>query len=190
MPEALDARYRGRRAHTVIRSIDHGLPEDVAEPVTPNVVNEADVERIERSHGEAFASRRARLGEAAGGEDLGCSLYEIPPGKSHCPYHYHSANEEAVYVLEGEGTLRSPAGKTVISEGDYVAFLTGLDGAHRIENSADETLRYLCFSTMREPEVVTYPDSEKIGVYGMETPGSPRKLFPASAEVDYWDGES
>lgn len=158
--------------------------------MTPNQVNADDVERIERSHGEAFASRRACLGEAAGGEDLGCSLYEVPPGRSHCPFHYHGANEEALYVLEGAGTLRSTAGDADLSEGDYVAFPAGEDGAHRVVNSSEETLRYLCFSTMREPEVVIYPDSEKVGVYWGELPGSPGKLFPADADVDYWDGES
>lgn len=158
--------------------------------MTSNVVSEDDVERIERSHGEAFASRRAPLGDAAGGEDLGCSLYEILPGRSHCPYHYHGANEEALYVLDGSATLRTSAGETEIGEGDYAAFPAGEEGAHRVTNSGDGTLRYLCISTMNEPEVVSYPDSEKIGVYWSEAPGSRGKLFPADADVDYWQGES
>lgn len=158
--------------------------------MTPNVVNEDEAEWIERSHGEGFASRRACLGVAAGSENLGCSLYEIPPDRSHCPYHYHSANEEALYVLAGSGTLRSNAGEQAISEGDYVAFPVGEEGAHRITNDSDGPLRYLCFSTMREPEVVIYPDSEKVGVFWGETPDAPGKLFPAEAAVDYWEGET
>lgn len=158
--------------------------------MTPNVVNQDDVERIERSHDEAFAPRRECLGEAAGGEDLGCSRDEIPPGKSHCPLHYHGANEGALYVLDGAGTLRTTAGDAELSEGDYVAFPAGEDGAHRVVNSAEGTLRYLCFSTMREPEIVIYSDSEKVGVYWGELSGSPGKLFPADADVDYWDGET
>ena len=155
-----------------------------------NVVNEADVEWIERSHGETFASRRAYLGEAAGGEQLGCSLYEIPPGKSHCPYHYHGANEEAAYVLSGEGTLRSPEGEEALSAGDYVSFPVGEAGAHRIRNDSSDTLRYLCFSTRHEPEAVVYPDSAKLGVFWGAAPDSPSKLFPLDADVDYWEGES
>lgn len=159
--------------------------------MTPNVINEDDVEWMERSHGEAFASRRASLGVAAGSEKLGCSLYEIPPGHSHCPYHYHSANEEALYVLTGKGTLRVKENDDEdLSEGDYVAFPVGEEGAHRITNSSDETLRYLCFSTMNEPEVVMYPDSDKIGVFWGETPGAPHKIFREEADVDYWDGET
>lgn len=57
--------------------------------------------------------RRKQLGNAAGGEQLGCSLYEMPPGQESWPYHYHTANEEAMYVLAGRGTLRL-AGETFV----------------------------------------------------------------------------
>ena len=46
----------------------------------PNVVNEQDLEWGEQSHGK-FGYRRKQLGSAAGGEKLGCSLYEVPPGR-------------------------------------------------------------------------------------------------------------
>jgi uncharacterized cupin superfamily protein len=46
----------------------------------PNVVNKQDLEWGEQSHGEKFSFRRKQLGSAAGGEKLGCSLYEVPPG--------------------------------------------------------------------------------------------------------------
>lgn len=158
--------------------------------MTPDVVTEEDAEWTERSHGETFSARAARLGLAAGNESLGCTLYEVPPGRSQCPYHYHTANEEALYVLAGAGTLRTNAGDKEISDGDYVAFPIGEEGSHRITNTSDGVLRYLCFSTMRDPEVVVYPDSNKIGVWG-EAPGAPnRKLLRRDAEVDYWDGES
>lgn len=156
----------------------------------PTVITEDDVEWMDRSHGETFASRRVKLGVAAGTENLGCSLYEIPPERSHCPYHYHSANEEALYVLDGEGTLRGNSGEEDISEGDYVAFPAGEDGAHQITNSSDEPLRYLCFSTMREPDVTIYPDSDKIGVFWGEAPDAPYKIFRGDDNVDYWDGET
>ena len=72
----------------------------------PNVVGDGDLEWDEQSHGEKFGYRRKQLGSAAGGEKLGCSLYEVPPGRRAWPYHYHLANEEAIYVLEGSGILR------------------------------------------------------------------------------------
>jgi uncharacterized cupin superfamily protein len=47
----------------------------------PNVVGDQDVEWSEHSHGEKFGYRRKSLGSAAGGDKLGCSLYEVPPGR-------------------------------------------------------------------------------------------------------------
>lgn len=150
------------------------------------ISNESSAEIIERSHGETFDSRRILLGEAAGGEHLGCSLYEIPPDASHCPYHYHSANEEAAYILAGRGTLRVPDGDAEITAGDYIAFPVGERGAHQIMNTSNEPLRYLCISTMHEPEVAVYPDSEKLGVYWGEGANAPSKIFKIDDEVDYW----
>lgn len=158
--------------------------------MTPKIVTEDDVEWIERSHGENFASQRALLGAAAGNEKLGCSLYEIPPEHSHCPYHYHSPNEEALYVLKGTGTLRGKASKEEISAGEYVAFPAGEEGAHQIINTSGETLRFLCFSTMKEPDITVYPDSDKTGIFWDDTPDASDQIFQGEGDVDYWEGET
>ena len=47
----------------------------------PNVVNENELEWGEHSHGKRLGHRRKQLGSGAGGEKLGCSLYEVPPGR-------------------------------------------------------------------------------------------------------------
>src|SRR3990170_7525435 len=123
----------------------------------PNVVNEQDLEWGEQSHGK-FGYSRKQLGSAAGGEKLGCSLYEVPPGRRAWPYHYHLANEEAIYVLQGSGTLRLGEREITLSQGDYVALQVGEAGAHQIINTWEGPLRYLCFSTMIEPDAMVYPD--------------------------------
>src|SRR5438552_13716243 len=61
---------------------------------------------MDKGRGERFGVRVKRLGQAAGGSQLGTSLCELPPGARSWPFHYHLVNEEAIYVLEGEGTLR------------------------------------------------------------------------------------
>ena len=167
-------------------------------------VNESDLEWTETERGET-AFRRKRLAAAAveaptdrasegGAEDLGCSLYELPPGKRSWPYHYHVANAEAFYVLAGEGQLRAPDGKHRLATGDYVACPTGQDGAHRIVNDTDEPLRYLVLSTLNETDVTVYPDSGKIGVFAGAAPGADGErdvsgYYERDAEVDYWHGE-
>lgn len=157
-------------------------------------VNEADVETIEKTHGQEFAIERKKLAEAAGGEQLGCSLYVIPPGMKSWPYHYHTANEEAMYVLGGTGTLRGRTGETPLQAGDYLAFPVGEAYARRVINDSNESLRYLCFSTMHEPEISVYPDSGKLGAFpGASTAqlgGEPiDDCFERSDATDYWTGE-
>ena len=57
-----------------------------------NIVASVEVPVEEMGHGKKFESLRRRLGVAAGGEKLGCSLYELPPGKAAFPFHAHLAN--------------------------------------------------------------------------------------------------
>ena len=99
------------------------------------------MEWVEQSRGKKFGFRRKSLSSVTGGTKLGCSLYEVPPGKRAWPYHYHAANEEAIYILEGEGTLRMDEKEIKISKGDYITFPVG-SIAHQIINSSDITLRY------------------------------------------------
>ena len=104
-------------------------------------VNDADVDWTTTERGET-TFRRKKLAAAAGGERLGCSLYELPPGKKAWPFHYHTGNEEAIYVLAGTGRLRTPDGADPLHPGDYAVFLVGEDGGHRVSNDGDEPLRY------------------------------------------------
>jgi uncharacterized cupin superfamily protein len=140
--------------------------------------------------------RRKQLGSAAGAQKLGCSLVELPPGKRSWPYQYHAANEEAIFVLEGRGRVRIGDSETSVRAGDYVALLAGPGSAHQTFNDSDAVLRYLCLSTMIEPDVNFYPESDKIGFFAGSAPGGDRtKRFlegfvSTAACVDYWDGES
>jgi uncharacterized cupin superfamily protein len=119
----------------------------------------------------------------------------VPPGCRTWPYHYHLANEVAIYVLEGSGTLRIGGEEIQVSSGDYVTFLSRAEGAHQIVNTSDEPLCYLCFSTMAEPDVMVYPDSGKIGVFAGAAPGSPKekrslsKFLRNDADIGYYEGE-
>ena len=161
----------------------------------PNVTNEDELRWIEHSHGEKFGYKRKSLSSAAGGEKLGCSLYEVEPGRRAWPYHYHGANEEAIYLLEGSGSLRVNGEEVSISEGDYAAFPASAEGAHQLVNTSDKTLRYLCFSTMAQPDAMVYPDSGKVGVFVGAAPGGPKAkrtvsgFFRQGEEVDYYEGE-
>lgn len=158
-------------------------------------VNESDLAWSVQTRGEKYGTRRRQLGAAAGGRELGCSLVELPPGRASWPYHFHLANEEAIYVLEGAATLRLPDGELGLKAGDYVALPAGAASAHQLVNRSGAPCRYLATSTMREPDVTVYPDSGKVGVFAGAAPGGPKEqrtlnaFLPLESAVDYWAGE-
>lgn len=157
------------------------------------LVNESDLEWSELEHSQTRFERK-QLGAAAGGERLGCSLYELPSGHHAWPYHYHTGNEEAIYVLEGTGTIRLDGEMYDLEAGDYAALPADESGSHKVINNSDGALRYLCLSTMNEPDLTVYPDSGKMGVYAGSPPGGrgERSLdgyYRIDDDVDYWEGE-
>ena len=103
--------------------------------------------------------RRSRIGRHAGCEELGASLFEVPPGASTFPLHAHHANEELFIVISGSVVLRTLAGERKLNPGDVVACPRGLRGAHRLDNRSGETARVLVVSTMNAPDVNEFPDS-------------------------------
>ena len=65
---------------------------------------------------------RQRLGNAGGLADFGVNLMRLPPGNWSSQRHWHSVEDEFVYVLEGELTLIEDAGETLLRAGDCAAF--------------------------------------------------------------------
>ncbi len=158
------------------------------------VVNIDTLEWDTDEHGE-FAFSRKQIARMAGGEKLGASLYKLMPGKKAFPFHFHHANEEAIFVLEGAGSLRTNDEMKAIKKGDYVAMLIGPQHAHQVINTSDAPLIYLCFSTMQHPDVSEYPDSKKIGISAGAAPGASKERFllkgyyEKDSHVDYFTNE-
>jgi uncharacterized cupin superfamily protein len=159
-----------------------------------NVIHEDEQAWAESAQGK-FRYRRKSFSAAAGSVKLGCSLYEVPPGGSAFPYHFHCANEEAIYVLDGEGTLRLDGREINVRRGHFIALPPGQASAHRLVNSSSSPLRYLCFSTMIEPEVSIYPDSHKVGVMVGSAPGGAKEKrslaanYMLNSETSYFEDE-
>ena len=126
----------------------------------------------------------ARVGSLIGASALGLSVYDLAPGQSAFPYHYELGREEWLLVLGGRPTLRDPDGEEELAPGDLVVFLEGDEGAHKVTNNTDETVRIAMISNKEEPSVSFYPDSGKVGLW----PAG--KLFRLADEVDYFDGET
>ncbi|MFL5823841.1 MAG: cupin domain-containing protein [Solirubrobacteraceae bacterium] len=136
---------------------------------------------------DGFRAGMLRFGKQLGAERTGTSVYEIPPGQAICPYHYEYPEEEWLLVLAGNPTLRHPEGSERLEPWDVVFFPPGPAGAHGVRNETEEVVRVLMYSTVSHPAVSVYPDSDKLGVWGVDP--EDELLLPRSAGMSYFDGE-
>jgi uncharacterized cupin superfamily protein len=105
------------------------------------------------------ARRKRPLGDALGLSQFGVNLVELPPGCWSSQRHWHSHEDEFVYVLEGEFTLVSDGGEQVLGPGMAAGFLAGKADGHHLINRTDRAAVYLEVGTRRDDvDEVDYPD--------------------------------
>jgi len=156
--------------------------------VSPRVVNLYDSGEWERTEERpGWRSKDAWIGRRLGAELIGGSMYELEPGNRLWPYHTHHANEEWLLVVRGLPTLRTPEGERNLKEGDVVAFPRGDRGLHQVINHTDAPIRVLMLSTTIVPEILEYPDSDKVGANSAT--GERLFLSRRGEAVEYWEGE-
>jgi uncharacterized cupin superfamily protein len=80
------------------------------------------------------ARARQRLGDAAGLTDFGVNRLRLPPGAWSSQRHWHSAEDEFVYVLDGEVVLVTDAGEEILRAGDCAGFKAGAKDGHHFQN--------------------------------------------------------
>jgi uncharacterized cupin superfamily protein len=142
-----------------------------------------------------FSAERKRVAKVAGARKLGYSLYRVAPGGRPWAFHFHHVNEEFFYVRRGYGQLRDKEGTRDLEPGDSFACPPGPEGAHALLNTGDGLLEVFALSTMEEPEVNEYPDSQKMYVMVGSAPGGEPgeravdALFRRSDTVSYDEGE-
>ena len=153
------------------------------------MIKHAKIEQIPASHKaehegyEYFRRKFVPFGEA---KQTHVCVYEIPPGKAAYPYHFHYKTEETFYIISGTGILRTSEGEREVRGGELIFFPAGEEGAHKLTNISDRSnLVYIDFDVTHDLDVAVYPDSDKIGVWGMGI----NQMYPKSANVDYYDGE-
>ena len=127
------------------------------------------------------------------GATLSSSVWELDPGATQAPYHFHHGGEELLIVLRGTPTLRTPEGERELKEGEVVHFPRGPEGAHQLSNRAGGVARYVIAAALPTPEIIEYPDSGKIASMARTetTAGGPLfSLNRLADSVEYFDGES
>jgi uncharacterized cupin superfamily protein len=104
------------------------------------------------------ARTRRRLGDAGGLRDFGVNLMTLPPGSWSSQRHWHSHEDEFVYVLEGEVTLIEDSGDTVLQAGDCAAFPKGTGNGHHLINRSAAVAVYLEVGSRNPDDLTTCSD--------------------------------
>ena len=102
--------------------------------------------------------RRRALGDAFGLSQFGVNLLELPPGTWSSQRHWHERQDEFVYVLEGEVTLVTNEGETVLKPGMVAGFRAGEANGHHLVNRSNAVVRVLEMGTRTVEETARYPD--------------------------------
>ncbi len=128
--------------------------------------------------GSGAILRAVRVGEHAGARALAATLYDIGPGATVSPLHFHHANEELLFVLSGTPTLRTDLNSSrTLEPGETLAFPPGPGGTHQITNQSDASARVLICSTNLLPEVAEQPEAGMLAIITSEglrlTPNTP-----------------
>ncbi|HEY3850312.1 MAG TPA: cupin domain-containing protein [Steroidobacteraceae bacterium] len=103
--------------------------------------------------------KRQRIGDAAGLSDFGVNLLRLAPGAWSSQRHWHSAEDEFVYVLEGELVLVTDAGEETLRAGDCAGFKAGIHDGHHLQNRTDRDVVVLEIGARKvEQDECDYPD--------------------------------
>ena len=105
---------------------------------------------------------RRRLSDAFGLSQFGANLLELPPGAWSSQRHWHERQDEFVYVLEGEVTLVTNEGETVLKTGMCAGFRAGVANGHHLINRSTAVARVLEVGTRTAEETAHYSDIDMI----------------------------
>ncbi len=112
---------------------------------------------------EPFRSRvlpreKRALGDALSLTKIGVNLTTLLPGKESSMRHYHTCEDELVFVIEGEVVLRTDEGEQLLAAGTCAGFPAGSRNGHHLVNRSDRPARYLEISNRDPEDGAEYPD--------------------------------
>ena len=119
--------------------------------------------RTSSGYPEPYRSRvlpreKRQLGKALGLTKIGINQTILPPGKESSMRHWHTHEEEFVYVLVGEVVLRTDAGEQTLTAGMCAGFPVGTQDGHQLVNRGPVPAVYLEISNRDDADRAFYPD--------------------------------
>ena len=137
----------------------------------PPALDPRSVAPVSRSgYPEPYRSRvlpreKRGLGDAFGLTRIGINQTTLLPGKESSMRHWHTHEDEFVYVLEGEVVLRSGAGEQRLVAGMCAGFAAGVEDGHQLVNRSDRPAIYLEISNRDAADEGRYSDADVDLVY-------------------------
>jgi uncharacterized cupin superfamily protein len=107
---------------------------------------------------------RRRIGNAVGLDQFGVNVCTLKPGAASSLQHAHEAEDELVYILEGEVVLVEESGETVLKPGDAAGWKAGSGVHHCLVNRSDRDAVILEIGTRAVRERATYTEADLIVV--------------------------
>lgn len=105
---------------------------------------------------------RKRIGDAAGLTQYGVNLLTLKPGSWSSQRHFHSHEDEFVYVISGEVVMVSNDGEETLRAGDAAGFPAGTGDGHCLQNRSDSDAVLLEVGTRIPGDAVDYPDIDLV----------------------------
>jgi len=110
---------------------------------------------------QSTAGREKRaLGDVFGLSQFGVNLVRVPPGSASALRHWHSHEDELVYLLEGELVLVTDAGEQPLGPGMVAGFPAGVADGHMLVNRSAATAVYIEVGSRFREDRVVYPDDD------------------------------
>ncbi|MBD2691520.1 cupin domain-containing protein [Anabaena catenula] len=102
------------------------------------------------------------LGNAAGLKNFGVNLVTLTPGSCSALRHWHTQQDEFIYIIQGEITLITNAGEQILTPGMMAGFPAGEANGHQLLNKSQAMAIYLEVGDRSPGEEVYYPDDDLI----------------------------
>lgn len=131
--------------------------------IDPNLIPDSITSNYPEPFKHLMAGRiRKRLGNAAGLKNFGVNLVKLQPGSRSALRHWHSRQDEFIYIIEGQVTLVTNSGEQILTAGDMAGFPAGEADGHHLINRSKSIVTYLEIGDRTADDRVTYPDDDLV----------------------------
>lgn len=103
-----------------------------------------------------------RLGEAAGLTQFGVNLVRLLLGAWSSQRHWHTEEDEFIYVTDGELVLITDGSEEILRAGDCAGFKAGERDGHHLQNRSRQPAQFLAIGTRSATDICHYPDVDMV----------------------------